>query len=112
MLRSLKVASFVLVTLSAAVACSSPEGTAEGSAESHLEQPPAPAAPLPKEIHWFRNSAEVRALTRQVYTMAGHAVDSAAYKGGKWGVVLDVDETVLDNSEFQKESLGKPFDAA
>ncbi len=57
---------------------------------------------VPLELHWYRNSAERRALYAQVYALAGETVPTLA-KGlpdNSWGVILDVDETILDNSEY------------
>lgn len=111
--------SFVTLTVLslAAVACGAADGGDASSSESSVVQaptpPPAAAPAMSKEIHWFRNSAEYKAITRQTYALAAHAVDAkAAAQAGPWGVVLDVDETVLDNSEYQKENQGKPFDPA
>ena len=75
--------------------------------------PPAPAvAPatqpatntLPKEIRWFRNSAEYRALALQTYRVATSRLPdlSRSMAPESWGVILDADETVLDNSEYQR----------
>lgn len=72
-----------------------------------LSTPVGPlAAPrkLPNEIRWFRTSAEYRALTRQAYSVAtGRLQDlSRGLPSQSWAVVLDADETVLDNSEYQR----------
>jgi 5'-nucleotidase (lipoprotein e(P4) family) len=60
-------------------------------------------APPPKEIHWFRSSAEYQALARQSYRLAEEAVrqQAAQRARGSWAVILDGDETVVDNSEYQ-----------
>ena len=60
--------------------------------------------PLPNEIRWFRNSAEYRALTREVYSAAGGRLPalSSGLAASTWAVILDADETVLDNSEYQR----------
>ena len=64
----------------------------------------AEARPLPNEIHWFRNSAEYRALAQQVYRAATAYVEreAAALPRGGWAVILDADETAIDNSEYQR----------
>jgi 5'-nucleotidase (lipoprotein e(P4) family) len=112
------VRSFVALTVLslAAVACGSADGGGPESSESSVIQNPTPTTPpaaapaMSKEIHWFRNSAEYKAITRQTYALAAKAVDAKAGGiAGAWGVVLDVDETVLDNSTYQKENQGKPF---
>jgi 5'-nucleotidase (lipoprotein e(P4) family) len=75
----------------------------------------APSAPPPEAIRWTRDSAEHRALFLQVYRAATAHVEreAAARARGAWAVVLDADETVLDNSLYQLERAraGKPFDA-
>ena len=66
-------------------------------------------------IKYMRDSEEYATLARQVYRLAGEAVARAA--GGapsrRWAVVLDVDETALDNSTYQLERVAYnlPFDA-
>lgn len=59
---------------------------------------------LPNEIHWFRNAIEYRALALQVYRDAAAHVtrDAAGLARGSWAVILDADETVLDNSAYQR----------
>jgi len=85
--------------------------------------PPAPTAAAsadaswkaPGAIRWSRDSAEHRALFLQVYRSAtAHVEREAASRApGTWAVVLDADETVIDNSLYQLERAraGKPFDA-
>jgi 5'-nucleotidase (lipoprotein e(P4) family) len=64
----------------------------------------APAAKASLEVKYVRDSAEYATLSRLVYRIA---TDAALAKGkagkGAWGVVLDVDETSLDNSTYQLE---------
>jgi 5'-nucleotidase (lipoprotein e(P4) family) len=99
------------------VACSGAPDESSGSSESNLASPapappaPAPAAtPMPDSLHWFRDSAEYQAASRQAYVLATALVDGAAlsrYGNRAWGVIVDGDETILDNSAFQKESWQK-----
>lgn len=72
---------------------------------------PAPTPPavtetpaLGNDIHWFRNAVEYRALAQQVYRAATAHVEreAAALPRGSWAVILDADETALDNSEYQR----------
>lgn len=67
---------------------------------------PAPAAarPLPNDVRWVRASAEYRALTRQAYEVASERLPelSRNLAAHSWAVILDADETVLDNSEYQR----------
>jgi 5'-nucleotidase (lipoprotein e(P4) family) len=57
----------------------------------------------PLALHWFRNSAERRGLYSQIYLMATDSVRGLAngHADNTWGVILDIDETILDNSEYQ-----------
>ena len=66
---------------------------------------PPPAKPIPGALHWLRNSAEYKAAAYQAYRNATRRVDvvSASRPADTWAVVLDADETVLDNSQYQKE---------
>jgi 5'-nucleotidase (lipoprotein e(P4) family) len=56
-------------------------------------------------IKYMRDSEEYATLARQVYRMAGNAVTRWATEAGPrpWAVVLDIDETTLDNSTYQLE---------
>lgn len=73
------------------------------------------AAPRELGIKWVRDSAEYAALTRQVYRSATDALErmAPASPGRPWAVILDVDETALDNSTYQLEraAYGLPYDA-
>ena len=53
-------------------------------------------------VRWVRDSAEYWALTTATYQSAAGAVKASKRKG-TWTVVLDLDETVLDNSTYQLE---------
>jgi 5'-nucleotidase (lipoprotein e(P4) family) len=66
---------------------------------------PAPGASRHLEIKYVRDSGEYSTLTRQIYRLAGEAVAAAARSlpPDGWAVVLDVDETALDNSAYQLE---------
>jgi 5'-nucleotidase (lipoprotein e(P4) family) len=58
-----------------------------------------------ENLKWVRDSTEFAWLTTQTYRLAAESVkrQSKRLKKGKWAVVLDVDETVLDNSTYQLE---------
>jgi 5'-nucleotidase (lipoprotein e(P4) family) len=66
--------------------------------------PPAAERVLPEAIRWVRASAEHRAMFLQVYQAASAHVRALAptRAAGTWAVILDADETILDNSEYQK----------
>jgi 5'-nucleotidase (lipoprotein e(P4) family) len=74
------------------------------------------AAALPDALHWSRNSAEHRAAFLQTYTLATRRLEELAggLAPGTWAAALDGDETVIDNSLFEKEQVAKgvtKFDA-
>lgn len=106
----------------------SPEGTpaakpalAPSAAPKAPEQKPAVAAVAADDnlnaVLWMQRSEEYRALSEQTYRAAADRLDEAlkqanwdalvpeergnAIKGLKPAVVMDVDETVLDNSPYQ-----------
>ena len=64
----------------------------------------APVAPLGFDLRWYQRSAERRALTAQAYTLATAKVVAKVAAGApaNWGVVLDIDETTLNNSAYQR----------
>ena len=75
---------------------------------------PAPAPSPPRDLHWSRTSAEYRAIFVQTYSAATARVQELARgrAAGTWGVIMDGDETVLDNSEYQRRLFerGTRFD--
>src|SRR5512139_58366 len=80
---------------------------------------PAAKVPLPDSVVWFRTSVEYRAVTTQSYRLATLMLDraladrtwtAALEQAGDYGskptaVILDVDETVLDNSESEERNV-------
>ena len=69
-------------------------------------QPTSAAAPsLPDSIRWVRDGAEYRAATLQAYRAAGTSVATLAQgrQQGSWAVVLDADETIISNLQYQIE---------
>lgn len=89
--------------------------------------PPPPAAPvaaarpaaLPDSVVWFRTAVEYRATAVQAYRLATLMLDRALadpvwtaaleqtgdFRAKPPAVILDVDETVLDNSESEERNL-------
>ena len=73
--------------------------------------------PAPRElaIKYTRDAEEYATLARQMYRLAAAAVTRTmpAGSGRPWAVILDVDETALDNSVYQLEraAYGLPFEA-
>ena len=59
---------------------------------------------LPNEIRWIRESKEYESLCRQIYTHAKEKIGGIAKDSeSNLAVVIDLDETVLDNSQYQVE---------
>jgi 5'-nucleotidase (lipoprotein e(P4) family) len=102
--------TFLPVALSLfVIACSPAEPAAAESSSSEVNATTTPAAaPMPANLHWFRNSAERQANARQTFRFATMQLEeTVGYRinDKPWGVIVDADETVLDNSQFQKESF-------
>ena len=95
----------LLALVAGACAATAPAGAGAPSPAGTEAQPPA--------IHWTRASAEHRVLFLQVYRQASESVRAreGRHPDGRWAVILDADETVLDNSEYQRRraALGLGF---
>ena len=59
-------------------------------------------------LSWVQNSAEFKALALQAFNLAKLRWDMDK-KGGKKCVVVDVDETIIDNSAFNAGLIGKDY---
>lgn len=111
-MRALLPPLAALLTLGA---CMQPAATPPAPIAAPVVAPATPAtARFPNDLHWARNSAEHRAIYIEVYRTAADRLGALASgrSAGRWGVILDVDETVLDNSEFQVRRIpyGGTFD--
>ncbi|MGE5198978.1 MAG: 5'-nucleotidase, lipoprotein e(P4) family [Rhodospirillaceae bacterium] len=108
-----------ILALSGAAACAhraTPPATAPAAATA---APAAAKVALPDSVAWFRTSVEYRAITTQSYRLAALMLEraladrtwtAALEQTGDFGakppaVILDVDETVLDNSESEERSI-------
>ena len=58
--------------------------------------------PLSNGVTWQTTSAEYRYLTRSIYRNAISTLSSLAKPNEPWVVVMDVDETILDNSVYNE----------
>ena len=113
----------------APVAAAAPAATpASAPAATPASQAVTPADDNLNAVLWMQRSVEYRALAEQTYRAAADKLDGAlkaknwdalvpeergnAAKGLKPAVVLDVDETVLDNSPYQARLVrdGKEYD--
>ncbi len=101
----MKIASITLfvIVLAGCAGLPEPQGDKTNSSKQ-TDSVPLHGPTVPLELHWFRNSAERRALDEETYIQAQEAVGALAqsYRPNTWAVVLDIDETILDNSEYQK----------
>jgi 5'-nucleotidase (lipoprotein e(P4) family) len=70
--------------------------------------PPARTAALPDSISWVQRSAEYHASVIQVYRLATQRVEQQASSraAATWAVILDADETILSNLQYQIERVG------
>ena len=73
----------------------------------------AQSATLPNDIRWVQRSAEYHAAIAQAYRGATTRVEqqAAGRAPGSWAVVLDADETVISNLQYQIERVGKGYSA-
>jgi acid phosphatase len=111
---------FLALTLAVGTACASrttPQATAPLPGAAAAAAPPKSA--LPDSFVWFRTSVEYRAVTTQAYRLATLMLDraladrtwtAALEQAGDFAtkptaVILDVDETVLDNSESEERNV-------
>jgi 5'-nucleotidase (lipoprotein e(P4) family) len=102
MARFFRGAVLLLPILSISVACHSPSVKPVSPAAAPAPPPPAPD---PDNIRWVRESAEYVAATLQAYRAVTSRVESEGPKhpAGAWAVILDADETILNNSTYQRE---------
>lgn len=100
-----------LVVALAAAGCSS----APAVAPSPMANPIAANGAKPNDVEWARASAEHDAIYIETFRAAAAQLASlsANHQQGTWGVILDADETVLDNSEYEvgRIPFGGTFDA-
>ncbi|HEY5220487.1 MAG TPA: HAD family acid phosphatase [Gemmatimonadaceae bacterium] len=78
--------------------------TASPSPAPRPSAPTAATAALSGALRWMSNSAEYRAITTQTYALAARRLEelAPAVQAGSWGVILDADETVLDNGVYER----------
>ena len=121
-----RVLTSVLLSLALVVssACASRTATpASAPAAPPVTAAPSAATPakipLPDSVVWFRTSVEYRATALQAYRLAALMMDRALsdrtwtaaleqtgdFASKPPAVILDVDETVLDNSESEERNI-------
>lgn len=104
---------FALVLMFGASACVT--GTLPAAQQPAPAATPAASAQIPTGIRWFAAAAEQRAAYVQTYRYATATLERLAQgrQSGNWAVILDADETVIDNSpyEIQQARRGVPYDS-
>ncbi len=69
--------------------------------------PNSPQPEIKQAVKWYRTSAEKNALYHQAYSVATNYVENWVKQqhpqAKSWGVSLDIDETVLDNSWYFRD---------
>jgi 5'-nucleotidase (lipoprotein e(P4) family) len=112
---SLRALLIVVLACSGATGCASSKRPATPPPPAPSPAQPAAAETLPDSLKWVQRSAEYHAAVIQTYRIATAAVERhASASGGRaWAVVLDADETVISNLQYQIERsrLGAAFSA-
>jgi len=70
---------------------------------------------LPNDVRWVRNSVEYKSLCHQVYSQAIYKLEKKVKHNkfslnthkNNYAVIMDLDETVLDNSDYQVDLFDK-----
>jgi predicted secreted acid phosphatase/endonuclease/exonuclease/phosphatase family metal-dependent hydrolase len=57
--------------------------------------------PLSPAVKWLTTSKEYQFLTQNIYQQATSTLEQLSLQKDSWVVVMDVDETILDNSPYQ-----------
>jgi 5'-nucleotidase (lipoprotein e(P4) family) len=133
-MRLLVLAACTALALSACKRAETPAAPAPPAATAPAQTPAAPATPANpahdnlNAVSWVQTSVEYKALSEQTYRAAADHLDAAlkqknwdalapeergnAAAGLKPAVIMDVDETVLDNSPYQARLVrdGKEYD--
>ena len=70
----------------------------------------ASSSNLPNDVRWVVNSSEYEKLCRQIYSQAIKDI-AKIFIDGNSAIIMDLDETALDNSQYQIElyDKGKSF---
>lgn len=118
--------SIIFTTIFALTACSSTKSVSETNPDAALEKEPVYSPlqnPTLQATLWVQNSAEYKALAVQAYETAKRVLqlplndsywtaslsqqEKENYNSLPPAIILDVDETVLDNSPFQARLIAQ-----
>jgi len=112
-------ALLIALMLPSLAACASRTATPAATPSAPPAAASAAKIPLPDSLVWFRTSVEYRATALQAYRLAALMLDRALadrtwtaaleqtgdFASKPPAVILDVDETVLDNSESEERNI-------
>lgn len=101
--RPIEIVAILLLTAALTACASAPVADSVHPAEAHS-----------RAVLWVQSSAEYRAATLQAFALATERVEEAARSraAGAWAVVVDADETILSNVDYQLEleAIGARFE--
>lgn len=77
--------------------------TSKPPTSAGISRPAIPPNAMPESIRWMQNSSEYMAIAVQTYRLATTRVetDARGRAAGSWGVILDADDTVINNIQYQ-----------
>jgi 5'-nucleotidase (lipoprotein e(P4) family) len=99
--------SFLIVILLPVIITAQPNEAQENPIKVGIFKP-SPSEHLVMATFWYQRSGEMRALYYQGYNLARIALDKKLVKikkNKKYAVVVDIDETLLDNSPFEAKCI-------
>ena len=98
-----KRTTWLLAAVMAMGCASGGQAPAGSPAPAPAAAAPARPAALPESIRWMQNSAEYVAIATQTYRLATARVEAEARgrQAGTWAVILDADDTVINNLQYQ-----------
>jgi 5'-nucleotidase (lipoprotein e(P4) family) len=114
------IISLLAMLFSAGLGACTPAPNVAASPATSATSATAPAASsvaaTARDVQWSRVAAEHTAIFVETYRAAANRLESlsAGRAQGSWGVILDADETVLDNSDYElaRVPFGGSFDAS
>lgn len=105
-MKKIITSSLTLLLLSgcASVNAPAPGATAKADASDTVH-------PLSQAVKWQSESKEYKLITSGIYRLAERNLKTLPKPEGDWVVIFDVDETLLDNSGYQREreAMGKGY---
>lgn len=100
--RLLRARGALLLALLVAPACAPASPPVARPVPDPAPTPEAAAVDTPPGIHWVRTAAEHRVIYETTFAAAAEAVAERVSRMDRaWAVVVDADETLLDNSLYQ-----------